>query len=256
MRGKLQAISSALADLTVFRDFPPDGSLFAAVKNSHNDIACKPTGLPILEGGLLMLRSTRVRRIFKSALITAAVVITTSFLFPTGANAQGLAFDAGWSHVTGNFGMDGFTLGSSWFFTPKLAVAANYDDAWNTDRVGNFAFTSVGAIATKSHLQDFLVGPRYFFSSYDVAHNHTIIPFVDVRFGVTHLHQEVQEGITPAAINQDSAFSWLIGGGVDYPLTPHWMARGELGLLRTHLNAQPESHARLAISIAYLFGSR
>src|SRR5690348_3820820 len=83
-----------------------------------------------------MLRSTRVRRIFKSALITAAVVITTSFLFPTGANAQGLAFDAGWSHVTGNFGMDGFTLGSSWFFTPKLAVAANYDDAWNTDRVG------------------------------------------------------------------------------------------------------------------------
>jgi hypothetical protein len=48
----------------------------------------------------------------------------------------------------------------------------------------------------------------------------------------------------------------MIGGGVDYPLGPHWMARGELGLLRTHLNADAQSRARLAITIAYTFGSR
>lgn len=203
-----------------------------------------------------MLRKALVSRVSKSALITGLAVVATFFLLPQKTNAQGLGVSAGWSHVSGNFGMDGFTLGSSWFFSPKIAVTANYDDAWNTDRVGNFAFTSVGAIATKSHIQDFLVGPRYFFSPYNINRNHTIIPFIDGRFGITHLHQEVQEGTVPAAINQDSAFSWLLGGGVDYPLNPHWMARGELGLLRTHLNAEPQSHARIAITIAYSFGSR
>ncbi len=203
-----------------------------------------------------MLRSVLASRVFASALIAALAVIATFFLLPTRTKAQGLGLSAGWSHVSGDFGMDGFTLGSSWFFTPKVAVTANYDDAWNTDRVGNFAFTSVGAIATKSHIQNFLIGPRYFFSPYNVNPHHTILPFIDGRFGVTHLHQEVQEGITPAAINQDSAFSWMVGGGVDYPLNSHWLARGELALLRTHLNAQPQSHARLAITIAYSFGSR
>ncbi len=202
-----------------------------------------------------MLRNA-LTRVSKSALITALAVVAIFFLLPAGTNAQGLGFNAGWSHVSGDFGMDGFTAGASWFFKPNVAITANYDDVWNTNRVGNFAFTSVGAISAKSHLQDFLIGPRFFFSSYNVQGTHTIIPFLDARFGLTHLHQEVQEGITPAAINQDTAFSWLLGGGVDYPLNSHFIARGELGLLRTHLNAQPESHARLAITIAYTFGSR
>ncbi|HKV47771.1 MAG TPA: hypothetical protein VJN69_06730 [Candidatus Acidoferrales bacterium] len=203
-----------------------------------------------------MFRNALVFNVSKSALMAALAVIATFFLLPAGANAQGLGVSAGWTHVSGNFGMDGFTLGSSWFFRPNLAITANYDDAWNTNRVGDFAFTSVGAIAAKSHMQNFLIGPRFFFSSYDIHGSHTIIPFIDGRFGVTHLHQEVQTGTTPAAINQDTAFSWMLGGGVDYPLNSHLMARGELGLLRTHLNAHPESHARLAITIAYTFGSR
>jgi opacity protein-like surface antigen len=178
------------------------------------------------------------------------------FIIPSGANAQGLEVSAGWAHVTQDFGMDGFTLGASYFVAPRLSLAANYDDAWDTSRVGAFEFTSVGAISAKSHIQDFLIGPRVYFAPYKIDRHNRVIPFADARFGISHLHQEIQEGITAAAINQDSAFSWMIGGGVDYPLGPHWMARGELGLLRTHLNADAQSRARLAITIAYTFGSR
>lgn len=152
--------------------------------------------------------------------------------------------------------MDGFAAGASWSFAPRFSIAANYDDVWNTNRVGDFAFTTVGAIAAKSHQQDFLIGPRVFFSSFSIDRRNRILPFGEAQFGVTHLHQQIQEGVAVPASNSDTAFSWLLGGGVDYPINDHLMARGELELLRTHLNANPASHARIAISMVYSFGSR
>lgn len=217
--------------------------------------ACKPTGLPILKG-VQMIPKLRVCRLYKFIFVTVLTAFATLLLFPSTSAAQGLEVNGGWAHVSGNFGMDGFTLGTSWFFAPRISVTANYDGAWNTSRVGTFEFTSVGAIAAKSHIQDFLIGPRVYFRSYEIDRHNRVIPFADARFGVSHLHQEVQEGTAPAATNQDSAFSWMLGGGVDYPINPHWTARGELALLRTHLNAEAQSHARLAITIAYSFGSR
>jgi len=203
-----------------------------------------------------MVLKLRVCTVYKFIFTAVLAGVATFCAFPAPSAAQGLEATGGWTHVSGNFGMDGFTLGTSWFFAPRMAITANYDDVWNTSRVGNFEFTTVGAIASKSHMQDFLVGPRVYFRSYDIDRHNRIIPFADARFGVSHLHQQVQEQTTPAAINQDSAFSWMLGGGVDYPINPHLVARGELALLRTHLNAEPQSHARLGITIVYSFGER
>jgi len=188
---------------------------------------------------------------------------------PAKSAAQDLELSGGWAHSTGDFGVDGFNIGAAWFFQPRLALAAQYDGMWDTSRVGTFEFTSVGAIVSQSHLQNFLVGPRFYFPVYTINNANTstgrrnrnrkvyrLYPFAEVQFGVSHLHQSIQEGPTPPFTNSDSAFSWMLGGGVDYPLTDHFSARGNLDLLRTHLNASAQSRLRLGLGITYTFGER
>jgi opacity protein-like surface antigen len=191
--------------------------------------------------------------------IIALAALVAQFLVPSQASAQGLDLTGGWTHATGDFGVDGFDIGAGWFFSRQVSLNAEYDGLWDTSRVGTFEFTSVGAIVSQSHLQDFLVGPRYYFSPQKIQKDKTrryVLPFVEAQFGVSHLRQSIQEGTALPVVASDSAFSWLLGGGVDYVLSPHWTARANLGLLRTHLNAEGQSRFRFALGIAYTFGER
>ncbi len=173
---------------------------------------------------------------------------------PRNLQAQGLEVSGGWAHVTGDFGLDGFDLGAAWWVAPRVSIAAEYDGVYDTTRVGTFEFTSVGAIASKSHLQDFLIGPRFYFAQRKMG-KYSIRPFGEAQFGVSHLKSTIQEGIQPSVTNSDSAFSWMLGGGADYQLSSHWVARGNLDLLRTHLNEAGQSRLRLVLGVAYTFGS-
>jgi hypothetical protein len=93
------------------------------------------------------------------------LTLLAAFMLPQTARGQGLEVGGGWSHVTGDFGTNGFNVGAAWWFTKRVTMAADYDSTWNASSLGNLAFTQVGAIATKSHLQSFVVGPRVFFST-------------------------------------------------------------------------------------------
>ena len=172
---------------------------------------------------------------------------------PFGTSAQGLELSGGFSHITGDLGLNGYNLGAAWWFSPSVSLAAQYDGGYNNSHIGDFEFTSVGAIAAKNHLQDFLVGPRFYFAQHRYKN---LNPFGQLQLGVSHLHSEIQEGPTPTADNSDTAFAWMLGGGVDYQLNPHWNARGDLGLLRTHFANGAQSRLRLGISATYTFGSR
>jgi hypothetical protein len=208
-----------------------------------------------------------VRAVTVRFFLAAFAIAAISLMCPARSGAQDLEVSGGWEHATSDFGVDGFNLGAAWFFQPRLALAAQYDGMWDTSRVGAFEFTSVGAIVSQSHLQDFLVGPRFYFPVYTInntnnsnrSRNHKVYrlyPFAEAQFGVSHLHQTIQAGLTPPVANSDSAFSWMLGGGVEYPLSDHWSARGNLDLLRTHLNASAQSRLRLGVGIAYTFGER
>lgn len=210
----------------------------------------------------------RIRAVAVRLFLIALATATISLISAPRSGAQDLEVSGGWEHATSDFGVDGFNLGAAWFFQSRLALAAQYDSMWDTTRVGTFEFTSVGAIVAQSHLQDFLVGPRYYFPVHTINgkdtgtgrnRNHkvySLYPFAEVQFGVSHLHQSIQEGPTPPVTNSDSAFSWMLGGGVEYPLSDHFSARGNLDLLRTHLNASAQSRLRLGIGIVYTFGER
>jgi opacity protein-like surface antigen len=182
-------------------------------------------------------------------------VLLCCLAWPGRASAQGLELAGGWAHITSNQGTDGFNFGAGWNFTNRVMLAADYDTTWDDSRIGTFELTSIGAVTSKSHLQNWLFGPRVFFGSGEV-HSRTIHFFGEAQFGFSHLHSKISLANTPDITTADTAFSWMLGGGADYVITPHWTARGKLDFLRTHLADTGQSRLRLAIGVAYTFGTR
>jgi len=122
--------------------------------------------------------------------------------------------------------------------------------------LGNFELTSIGQIAIKSHLENYLFGPRLAFAKKNIK-TYQFIPFAEAQIGGTYLRSEVQQpstGIKQTA--SGNAFSWMLGGGADYVFSDHWAVRANLGFLRSHLANAGQSQLRLVIGVAYSFESR
>src|SRR5262245_22445621 len=182
-------------------------------------------------------------------------LLMAAFALPPTALGQGLQVGGGYTHVTGNSGTDGFDVRGAWFFTKRVSIAADYDSSWDSTTLGTFTFTDVGAIAVNSHLQNVLFGPRIFFAT-KWTDKYRLSPFGEAQFGVSHLNQKVTQQDQPSVSASDTAFSWLLGGGVDYRLSSHFSARGNLDFLRTHFANQGQSHLRLVLGIDYTFRAR
>jgi hypothetical protein len=190
---------------------------------------------------------------------TLLVLLVLLFLFSTSSMAQNLhnlEVGGGWAYVSSNFGVNGFNAGADYWFTPRVSGVFSYDDAWDTSNIGNFVLTPVGQIAIKSHLENYLFGPRIAFANKKIK-NYEFMPFGEFQIGGTHLRSEVQQ--TSTGIKQtasDNAFSWMLGGGADYVFSDHWTARANLDFLRTHLANAGQSQLRLVIGVAYSIKSR
>ncbi len=193
--------------------------------------------------------------VFKLCFIIFPLTLLIAFAMPQTIRAQGLEIGGGWSHVTGDNGTDGFNVGAAWWFTKRVTLAADYDSTWDRSTLTNFAFTQVGAITTKSHLQSFVVGPRVFFST-EWTDKHKLNPFGEAQFGASHLNQNVSQVGMPTLSASDTAFTWLLGGGADYLFSPHWSGRANLDFVRTHLANGGQSRLRLVLGIKYTFGNR
>ena len=48
----------------------------------------------------------------------------------------------------------------------------------------------------------------------------------------------------------------MLGGGAGYVLSPHWAARANFDLLRTHFADSGQSRLRFVLGVAYTFGQR
>jgi opacity protein-like surface antigen len=212
--------------------------------------------IPCLKIGTLNEKGTPWKgAAVSSRLLPALALLAALLTFPASARAQGLELSGGWAHVTGDFGTDGFDLGAAWWFTHRITIAANYDSTWNDTTLGVFAFTQVGAIGVKSHLQSFIVGPRIFFTT-QWTNKHKLDPFGEAQFGVSHLNQKVVQANLPTVSASDSAFTWELGGGAEYLFTHNWSGRANLDLLRTHFSNEAQNHFRLVLGVTYTFGER
>src|SRR6478672_10450269 len=91
------------------------------------------------------------------------VVFLALAVLPLVASAQSIEFSGGYTHISGDGGLDGFKFGAATWFTQRVSVAFDYDTAWDTSHLGVFELTQTGLVVTKSHLQNYLVGPRIAF---------------------------------------------------------------------------------------------
>jgi hypothetical protein len=180
--------------------------------------------------------------------------------FSLNASAQKVELSGGYAHITGDQGLDGFNVGAAAWFTHRVSVAADYDSGWDTSRIGIFELTPTGVVSSKSHLQDWLFGPRISFPGLIKTGNKRVaqlLPFGEAEFGVSHLKSSIKQTATDFSLStSDTAFSWMLGGGADYRLFPHWVGRLKLGLLRTHFAETGQSRLRLSLGVAYTLKER
>lgn len=169
-------------------------------------------------------------------------------------SAQGLEISGGWAHLSSDFGLDGFNVGASWWFSHRVSIAADYDNVYDTSRIGQFELTSVGVIVAKNHLQEIMFGPRIFFPPHEI-HKHSFDPFAEAQFGESHLNTTVQQLGTSVSAS-GTAFAWMLGGGADYSFTPHWSGRAKLDYLRTHFADEGQNRLRFALEVIYTFGEK
>jgi len=187
-------------------------------------------------------------------------ILLLLLVFPLLASAQNFEVQGGYAHISGDNGLDGFNVGAAIWFTRRVSIAGDYDSVWDSSHIGLFELTQAGVIISKTHLQDGLVGPRIFFPGLfrnKEKHVAKLFPFVEAEFGASNEHSSLQEPTTK--LNQsasDNAFTWMLGGGADYGISPHWVGRVKVDLLRTHFEDTGQSRARLVLGIVYMFGKR
>jgi hypothetical protein len=192
---------------------------------------------------------TKIRTILLSLTVAISCQLNAQIL-------KNLEFTGGWAHVSGNNGLDGFNGGASVWFTKRVSVGFDYDHTSDTNALSNFGLTNIGLITVKSRMQDWMVGPRFFFHSTEVKVLHTLHPFAEVEFGASHLNTTVTQVGLGSQEASDNSGTWLLGGGGDVLFSPHWAGRINLGLQRTHFAESAQSRLRLIMGVAYTFGSR
>jgi Outer membrane protein beta-barrel domain len=173
---------------------------------------------------------------------------------------EDLEFSGGYRHISGDQGLDGYTLGVGWNPIPKFQLYLSYDGTYDNSTIGVFALTSVGLTTINSHMQEILTGPRYFlpgaFKGHGHVQGHLLIPYVDAGFGEARLHTDVRQVNIAAVQAADTAFAWTIGGGADFRIYPHFAIRGDLGFLRTHFANGGQGRVRLGVSVVWSVRSR
>jgi hypothetical protein len=164
-----------------------------------------------------------------------------------------LELHLGYTHVTGDNGLDGFNGGAALRFNRRVSVGLDYDSAWDRTLPTAFITSSTGAISIHSHLSNFLIGPRIFFPSKKLTFkSEQFIPFGEFQIGGSHLSTKFERAGATEKSSED-AYSWLLGGGADWNFARHWSGRLNANLLRTHFASSGQSRFRLVLGVVYTF---
>ena len=187
----------------------------------------------------------------------AKFVLFAVCLLPTLAFGQ-LEVGVGYTHLTGNNGLDGFNAEAGYEFSRLVVLVGQANFLWDTSKVGAFDLTpSTGTIRIKSNEQNYLFGGRVRLTGWKATRGlqrKKLLPFGELLFGWSRLHQEVKDTQGTIQVSaSDRAFTWVLGGGLDYRVGNHWFARGNLDFVRTHFADEGQSRARFGAGLIYVF---
>jgi hypothetical protein len=165
-----------------------------------------------------------------------------------------LELHAGYAHITGDGGLDGFNAGAALRFNRRVSIGFDYDSTWDRTLPTAFVTSGLGALTIRSYLANYLIGPRIFFPTKKLTFkNQQLIPFGEFQFGGSHLSTTIEEAAVGSRKSSENAYSWLLGGGADYGLSRHWSGRINGDLLRTHFASTGQSRFRLVLGVVYSF---
>lgn len=197
----------------------------------------------------------------QASLLCVGVAILT-FCTPYRASAQifsdwqnHLEASGGYNHTTGDFGLNGFNVGTGYWLNRRISLNFEYDWTGKTSTLGLLSLTSIGHTAIKNRFQDWLIGPRIFFPKYEIKH-HGFNPFVELRLGGSHLSEKISQVNVPSVSASGNSFAWTLGGGADYQFSSQWFGRADLAFLRTHFADSGQSRLRLVLGVGYTFRPR
>ena len=183
-----------------------------------------------------------------------AALLFVAFSLPLRGQEHDIELGGGYQHSTGDQGLDGFTVGAGWNPVSSFGLFFHYDGLFDTSTLGSFELTKTGQTSVHSHMQNWLVGPRIFMHGALKNHGirgHVFVPFVEAGFGDSNLKTEVSEVNLGTATVSDTAFAWMLGGGIDLRVVPHFTLHPNLDFLRTHFANQWQSRVRFGISVVW-----
>jgi opacity protein-like surface antigen len=187
---------------------------------------------------------------------TISIILLVLALLPTfalGEEVSGLEAGANYTHMSSNTngGGNGFGGTVGYRFGPHVALLGEGDFLWSNSHLSAFGLSNFAHVG--GNTQNFLGGGRFYILGWKPAiGKHQLLPYAELLFGLSRTSQNVQT-FRGSVSSSDNAFTWVLGGGVDYSLAPKWMARGSLDLVRTHFADAGQSHWRLGLGFAHVF---
>lgn len=194
----------------------------------------------------------------RASLLWVGVAILT-LCNPYPASAQfildNLELSGGYSHASGDFGLNGFNLGAGVWVNRRVSLNFDYDWLANNSTLGVLSLTSFGHTAVKNRMQDWLVGPRVFFPPHQI-NKYKFDPFAEVKIGGAHLSQSINQVTLGSESASANSFAWVLGGGTDYQFNSQWFGRLSLDYMRTHFADTGQNRFRLVLGVGYTFSPR
>src|SRR5262245_61430204 len=140
-------------------------------------------GQPVLFGGPYM-------KFFVKCLFLLLLFAVPTF---TWAQFEGFEAGGGYTHLTGNNGLDGFNVSIGWSVNRHVVLVGQGDFLWDNTRADIFDLSpTTGAIRSKSNYQQYLGGARVRIIGWrrmaKLEHK-KFLPFAEILVGESHLHQ-------------------------------------------------------------------
>ncbi|MFL6300294.1 MAG: outer membrane beta-barrel protein [Terriglobales bacterium] len=148
----------------------------------------------------------------------------------------------GYSRMTGSLGLNGWEASGAYKpqRAPWFGVVA--------DVSGHYGVEDIATIRVKSHMYNYLAGPEVYFTR---LRNQKVVPFGHLLFGASEENTDIA-GVSFNGV-QDTAFTWALGGGVDYRFGNRIYGRAKLDLVRTHFLSEGDTRGRYGFGVVYRF---
>ncbi len=153
----------------------------------------------------------------------------------------------GYSHASNfDIGMNGWLASANLDINRWLGIEGDVSGHYGSESLGPAAIILPGVpnqINSRMHNFDFGPSVTYRSAKFNV--------FGHFLAGVSHTN------VNAAGSGQgDTSFSWVLGAGGDYNITPSWAARLQLDLLRTNFFDVGANHGRVSLGVVYRFGEK